>query len=448
MISPRLCLIEDDPIMGESLSDRFALEGFGLDWYARGDEALNALRSRSYAAVISDVRLPDISGEMIFQQANEQVVQTPPFVFITAYATVDSAVNMLKRGAADYITKPFDIGELVTKVRSLVGVASPPPAEGSSVLGISAGMRALAATAPRVAERARTVLITGESGVGKEVLAKHLHALANRGAEAPFVAINCAAVPETLLEASFFGHERGAFSGAERATKGYFEQAHSGTLFLDEIGDLPLLMQVKLLRAIQERRVQRLGSEVSVPVDVRVICATNVDLQSLVMQGKFREDLYYRINVVQLKVPPLRTRPDDVLWLAHTFLEQQGQRLTEPPKLLTPAARAALLGHAWPGNVRELLNRVERACIISSGVSLTAADLFGDLELTQAPDAAEGLLSLERFVAEAERSYIEQVVRRFGGRIAAAAAALGISRKTLWEKMKRYDLRGDDGTAK
>ena len=293
MKQPHLCLIEDDLIMGESLSDRFSLEGFTLDWYRRGSEAIDAMRDTQYAAVISDVRLPDVSGEQVFAVANESIAKTPPFLFITAFASVESAVAMLKRGAVDYITKPFDITELVSKVRSLVGVDSQPVDTGNTALGVSPSMRALAGAGPRIAERAQTVLITGESGVGKEIVARFLHSLSESQRPGAFVAVNCGAIPDTLLEAEFFGHERGAFTGAERAKKGYLEQADGGTLFLDEIGDLPLGMQVKLLRVIQERKVQRVGSETSIPVDIRVYCATNRDLVSMVREGRFRDDLYY-----------------------------------------------------------------------------------------------------------------------------------------------------------
>ncbi len=249
-----------------------------------------------------------------------------------------------------------------------------------------------------------------------------------------FVAVNCGAIPDTLLEAEFFGHERGAFTGAERAKKGYLEQADGGTLLLDEIGDLPLGMQVKLLRVIQERKVQRVGSETSIPVDIRVYCATNRDLVSMVREGRFRDDLYYRINVVHLKVAALRDRPDDVLWLAYKFLEEQGTRLRETPRLLSLGAQSALLSHAWPGNIRELRNRIERACVLSARAALTATDLFEDMDTEVTDNESTSLPSLDAFVADVERTYIGVVLRRFDGRIGAAAAALKISRKTLWKK--------------
>ena len=446
----RICLIEDDPIMGESLSDRFLLEGFALDWFKRGSAAMDALRTQPYDAVISDVRLPDISGEEVFGQASREIAAPPPFLFITAYASVDRAVEMLKRGARDYVTKPFDIGDLVSKVRSMVGERMPVPivvtgaAAAAGPLGTSAAMRALQAQAPRVAARARTVLISGESGAGKEVLARHLHALAHPAGDAPFVAVNCGAIPEHLIEAALFGHERGAFTGADRARKGHFEQAQGGTLFLDEIAELPTALQVKLLRVLQDRRVQRLGAEHSVEVDLRLMCATHRDLRAQVAAGQFREDLFYRINVVQLTVPALRERPEDILWLAQGFLRELAAQLGEAPRSLSPGARAALLAHTWPGNVRELRNRIERACVLSQQPVLAGADLFDDAAVAVAAESRNDLPSLEAFMADAERSYLQAVLQRFDGRVGAAAAALGISRKTLWEKSKRYGLRADD----
>ena len=440
-----ICLIEDDPIMGESLSDRFLLEGFSLDWFKRGGAALEALHGQVYDAVISDVRLPDVSGEDVFIRAKDEVGSVPPFLFITAHASVDRAVEMLKRGALDYVTKPFDIGELVAKVRRAVETPVPAaPLVNAEIgpLGPSRAMQLLASQAPRIAERARTVLIAGDSGAGKEVLARYLHALAHpRGA--PFVAVNCGAIPETLIEAALFGHERGAYTGADRIRRGHFEQAHLGTLFLDEVAELTPSTQVDLLRVLQERRVQRLGGEEWIDVDVRLICATNQDLRALVQQGRFREDLYYRINVICLTVPALRTRPDDVLWLAQAFLTEQAAEMHESPRTLGPGARAALLAHSWPGNVRELRNRIERACVLSSNAVLSAADLFESADVGGG-ESVGGLPTMAEFLAEAERSYLQAVLQRFEGKVGSAAAALGISRKTLWEKSKRYGLKAED----
>lgn len=443
--SPRLCLIEDDPIMGESVADRFSLEGFVLDWYRTGEAALEALTSRRYSAVISDIRLPDIPGDQVFKRVAEQATFVPPFIFITAFASVEQAVEILKHGATDYVTKPFDISELVSKVCLTIGHRKGDAgAPSESPLGVSEPMLALSEALPRIAKRARITLITGESGVGKEVLAHWLHELGGK-VEAPFVAVNCGAIPETLLEAEFFGAERGAYTGLDRARKGLFEQAVGGTLFLDEIGDLPHAMQVKLLRAIQEQQIRRLGSDKVIPVDVRIVCATNRDLRGLVKEGQFREDLYYRVNVVNLVIPPLRERPADVLWLARRILLAQAERLGEPTKTLSPAAQAVLLGHNWPGNVRELSNRLERACVLSTEPVISERELFEDDSRRFSPSA--GLQSLDEFLADAERFYIDAALKREGGRILHTATVLGVSRKTLWEKMKRLGIRPTDAAA-
>ena len=442
---PQLLLIEDDAIMGESLLDRFELEGFKVHWSRTSGQAATMLDAQHFDAVVSDVRLPDGSGEHLFRSRQGAAAPLPPWLFITAFASVDRAVAMLQAGARDYVTKPFDIAELVDKVRAVVGHAAdavPAPGPGDeAVLGISAAMRRLADQAERVARRARTVLITGESGAGKEVLARHLHELAHPHHQAPFVAVNCGAIPESLIEAALFGHERGAFTGADRQRRGYVEQAEGGTLFLDEIAELTAAMQVRLLRVLQDRQVQRLGAEVSLPVDLRVVCATHQDLQHLVQQGRFREDLYYRIHVVHLKVPPLRERPEDVLWLAQRFLVDEARDRGEPVRLLTTGARAALLGHAWQGNVRELHNRIERACVMSERHEVDAVDLF---EEHQPDEPAHHLPTLDAFVADAEKAYIAAVLQRFEGRVGLAAQELGISRKTLWEKTRRYGIRAVD----
>lgn len=451
---PQLLLIEDDPIMGESLLDRFELEGFEVHWSQTVEQAAVLLEQSAFDAVVSDVRLPDGSGERLFESQLHGTSPLPPWLFITAFASVDRAVAMLQAGARDYVTKPFDIAELVNKVRAAVDSQdeSAPAAPGGAndnaddgpgfgALGPSTAMRLLATQARKVATRARTVLITGESGAGKDVLARHLHGLAHPQGDAPFVAVNCGAIPETLIEAALFGHERGAFTGADRQRRGFVEQAQGGTLFLDEIAELTPAMQVRLLRVLQERQVQRLGAEAPLTVDLHVICATHRDLLQQVQQGRFREDLYYRIHVVHLRVPPLRERPGDVLWLAQRFLLEQAQAVHEAPRHLTASARAALIGHTWPGNVRELHNRVERACVMSEGPEIHAADLFEEHE--PAAPAAE-LPTLEAFVADAEKAYLAAVLARFDGRVGLTAQALGISRKTLWEKNRRYGLRADD----
>lgn len=443
----RLCLVEDDPIMSESLLDRFAMEGFSTDWFENKTAALEAIRTRSYDMVLSDVRLPDGSGEDLLFELKESS-RKPPFLFITAHATVDRAVEMIKAGALDYITKPFDINALIACINTIcIGQRIPQDGLNESIgneLGVSSAMQALQAQCSRIAVRARTLLITGESGTGKEVLARHIHDLAMHASNAntaPFVAVNCGALPENLVEAELFGYEKGAFTGAERSHKGFIRQADGGTLFLDEIAELPLSSQVKLLRVLQERVVQSLGSNRPIPVTVRIICATHQNLSSSIKEGRFREDLFYRINVVNLHVPPLRERPEDILWFAERFLRQQALRLEEAKLGLSPNAQASLLAYHWPGNVRELQNKVERACVLSTNHLLLPSDFF-ESDTSQPPKLQPAHPpSLYEFVREAELHYLEETLYRYKGKAGDAAKALGISRKTLWEKCKRYGIR-------
>jgi DNA-binding NtrC family response regulator len=297
-------------------------------------------------------------------------------------------------------------------------------------------MTRIAEILPRLAREAKIVLLTGESGVGKEVVARALHRLA--GADTPFVALNCAALTESLLETELFGHEKGAFTGATRSRRGVFEQAHGGTLLLDEVGDMPLSMQAKLLRVIQERQVVRVGGERSIPVDVRLICATHRDLRTMVQQGSFREDLYYRIHVIQLRIPPLRERREDILWLARRFLLEYAQSHGGAAKSLSPEAEEALVAYDWPGNVRELRHTLERACILSTAPLIDAGDLFPLQEKTGGE--AQPLTALDDYLRECERAYLKEALARHGYQIGRTAAALGISRKTLWEKMKKLSL--------
>ncbi len=441
----KLCLIEDDPIMGESLCDRFALEGFEFDWHRSARAALESLGREPYGAVISDIRLPDLSGEDLFRQLRAREMLVPPFIFITAYGAIDRAVEMLKLGAADYVTKPFDIEQLIDKVRMCARLpVLPVRASGQPpVLGVSAPMRRIEELLPRIAEYADTVLITGESGVGKERVAELLHRLADPEGTRPFVAVNCAAFSESLLEAELFGHEKGAFTGAVRSKRGVFEQAESGTLFLDEIGDMPLAMQAKLLRAIQEREVTRVGGERRIPVQLRLVGATNGDLRALVEAGRFREDLFYRVNVIHLRIPPLRARRDDILWFVRVFLAEHARQRPGEAKKPSVAAEAALVSHDWAGNIRELKHCIERACILTAHAVLEPRDLFEDRLAQAAPESDAEPSTLADYLQRCERDYIVRALERHGWHINDTAVALGISRKNLWERMRR--LRISDG---
>jgi DNA-binding NtrC family response regulator len=436
---PRLCLVEDDPIMGESLCDRFALEGFEVDWCRNLAEARAVLPDHAHDVVISDIRLPDGDGDALFEELMAAGSVTCPWLFITGYGAVDRAVALLKRGAADYITKPFDLDALVDKLHGLIVPAGDADRGQGARLGVSPAMRRLEALLPRLATQAGTVLITGESGVGKEAVARELHRLDAQNASQPFVAVNCGGLTETLLEAELFGHEKGAFTGAVRSRAGVFEQADGGTLFLDEIGDMPLVMQVKLLRAIQERQIVRVGGDGPVSVRLRLICATHQDLLQMVRDGKFREDLYYRIHVIHLRIPPLRERPEDIPWLVRQFLEAHARESGEPLKQLTAAAEQALLRHPWPGNIRELKHAVERAWILSPG-PLLQAEVFFDEPGEPAQGAYQDAGRLSHYLKTCEESYIRRALELHDGHIGHTAANLGISRKNLWERMKRLGI--------
>ncbi|MDP2809251.1 MAG: sigma-54 dependent transcriptional regulator [Rhodocyclaceae bacterium] len=440
--SLRICLIEDDELMGEALCERFEMEGFEHDWHRQGLDALQALQRRRYGVVVSDIRLPDLSGEDLFLRLRQRLrlskADAPPFLFMTGYGAIDQAVRLLKLGAADYLSKPLDVDALVARIRELCGpIEAAAPAD--LVLGLSTEMRRIEKMLKRLAASDGTVLITGESGVGKERVARRLHELGEGSSAKPFVAVNCGAIPETLLEAELFGFEKGAFTGASKERRGVFEQAHGGTLFLDEVGDMPLQMQVKLLRAIQERNVTRVGGERVIRTEVRLICATHGDLRQMVEASRFREDLYYRINVVHLRIPPLRERREDILWLARQFLDEQSAKRDGIAFALMPAAERFMLSHPWPGNIRELKHCIERACIMAERPQLTQELLFGDSPLTVPGHEATGD-TLIAHISACEKRYIEQVLAAHAWKLGETADALGISRKNLWEKMRKHDI--------
>ncbi len=433
----RIALIEDDPIIGEALADRLEFEGFACDRYRDGKSARRGLGQRRYSVVVSDINLPDISGEQLFGDLLAASQPLPPFIFITGYGAIDQAVRLLKLGAQDYVTKPFNVGELIAKIRNLCE-RQQPVADAAAELGISTGMRQIESLLPRLAASRSAVLISGESGAGKEQVARALHRAGDPGGKTPFVAVNCGAIPENLIEAELFGHDKGAFTGADRDRQGVFEQADGGTLFLDEIGEMPPTMQVKLLRAIQDRAVVRVGGATPRKVDIRLVCATHHDLKAMVEQGSFREDLYYRIHVIHLHVPPLRERQEDILWLAARFLDERAAR-GEVRRTLGADAERALTRYPWPGNVRELQHCLERASVLSLATQLNVESLFG----ADGPPAVPGdalRQPLSDHLQDCERAYIRRALTECGGRIADTAALLGISRKNLWEKMRKLEM--------
>lgn len=428
-----LDLVEDDPILGLSLVQRLALEGIETRWWRSGAEALAAWERSPPDLVVCDVRLPDLDGEELFSRALLGFGRRP-FLFITGHGEIVQAVRLVRMGALDYLTKPFAVDELVGRVQSLLGET-----EGvTGVLGGSAAMRRVEGLLLRITAIDSHVLVTGESGVGKEVAARFLHDRSARGA-GPFMAVNCAAIPAELIESEIFGSERGAFTGAQTRHLGYAERAGGGTLFLDEVGDLPLPAQGKLLRLIQEPTFFRLGGEKPVAFAARIVCATNRDLAGMVAEGRFREDLYYRINVIPVAVPPLRERPDDVLPLLRAFIRHFAGAFGREIDGLTAAGEEMALGHRWAGNVRELRNRAERAVALADGRWILPLDLFPEAALVvERGDASIATLAEARDATE--RLQIERALLHTGHRMQETAQLLGVSRTTLWEKMRRLRI--------
>jgi two-component system response regulator AtoC len=440
---PLILMIEDDATLGASLQQRLELEGFRVRWVRSAREARAVLPGVRPAIILSDIRLPDGDGETVMRGHFENVGLVPT-IFMTAYGDIEQAVRLVRAGALDYVTKPFDLDQLVERFRDIVRRSRPPSGQTGAPLGRSAAMRPVVEMLARAAGVALPVLLLGETGSGKEVAARHVHDSGPRAGQ-PFVPVNCGAMPAELADSMLFGHERGAFTGAAGAHRGLLEEAGEGTLFLDEIGDLPLPLQVKLLRVLETRRFRRLGGAEDRGFGARLVCATNKDLERLVAEGAFREDLWFRINVITCRLPPLRDRPEDVADLLESVAAAAARENGLPGIAIDPAAVVAALAHAWPGNVRELINRVQRAVALGAGETLGAADLFPDGIATGGRAAAGGEAldgSLSDVREAAERRHILAALARTGGSTKDAADLLQVSRTTLWEKMRRYGIEG------
>ncbi len=447
-----ILVVDDEPKMRHILKIMLELKGHKVLEAPHGKEALKILEGEPCDLVITDIKMPEMDGFELLE-AVKALEHSPPVVFITAFATIDSAVEAMKRGAVDYITKPFDEKRIVVTIEKALGISRlleenrelkehlDEVTGPGDVVCASQAMKGVLALAERVAAKAdTTVLILGESGVGKEVLARYIHEKSPRR-RGKFFAVNCAAISQGLIESTLFGHERGAFTGADRRKKGFFEYAQGGTLFLDEIGDLPFEAQAKLLRALQEKTIQRVGGNEAIKVDVRVLCATNQDLESLVDKGKFRQDLFYRINVFPIEIPPLRDRVDDILPLARYFVKKALERDVEGP-FFTSGAERILLEHQWPGNVRELANAMERAVIMAGMPPITAehlAFLRPQKATTTLKDfklPPEGI-DLEEF----EKDIIRQALELADNNQSKAARLLGLTRSKLRTRVKQLEDR-------
>jgi len=450
MKKPFILLIDDDPSLRRVIEYSLAESGYSVLPAASGEEGLALFQKEPCDAVITDITMPGISGMEVLVKVRKADPNVPVIV-ITAYGTIESAVSAMKQGAFDYITKPFNRDELritlerALKMRRLEKENVRLRAEVidryrfDAIVGNSEKIREVIALAGRVAPSDATVLVTGESGTGKELLARGIHYSSGR-AEGPFVAVNCAAIPENLIESELFGHVKGAFTGAVRDREGKFELADGGTLFLDEIGDLRVDLQAKILRALQERTIDRVGGVKQVDLDVRVIAATNKDLEREVRQGNFREDLYYRLSVVTLQMPPLRDRKDDIPVLAEHFLRKfnPGHAVR-----LAPDALALMTAYGWPGNVRELENVMERASVLKRGDTITRQDLPEKLG-RRATGAAEVLLNLPEeglSLEELEKDLIIKALEKHKGNQTRAAEYLRITRPTLIYRLEKYGLK-------
>jgi len=456
--SPPLVLVVDDEAPNlESLGKIFEREGWRVALAPSGPVALEVLRREMVSVVVTDLMMPGMTGDDVLRAVRALSPGTE-VVLMTAYGTVESAVNAMKEGAYDFITKPVKRHAVVKIVRralekvSLVAenralrarLTELAPLESGGLLGDAPAFRQVIETLRQAAPTSATVLLHGESGTGKELAARLLHDLSPR-AKGPFVPINCAAIPEGLLESELFGHERGAFTGAVARKEGRFERARGGTLFLDEVGEIPLSLQVKLLRFLQDGALERVGGTESLRVDVRVVAATNKDLAEAVRTGRFREDLYYRLDVVSLRLPPLRERREDVPLLAMAFLRRIAEKNNKRVAAFTPAALASLEGYSWPGNVRELMHAVERAVILCRGDTLDVADLPEAVrgsptalaELPPSGGAKALLVPLGTTMEEVERQVIKETLRRTRGDKNLAAQILGIAARTIYRKLDR-----------
>ena len=452
-MSTCILVVDDDDAHRGMLRTMLRSWGYTVEEATDGDEAVDLVREKSFDAVLTDVRMARMDGIHALKNILEYNPALP-VVLMTAYSSVETAVEALRLGAYDYLVKPLDFEALRHALekaiehsrlsvenrelrRQLSDAATRP-----GILGRSAPIHAMQEIIATVAPTEATVLITGESGTGKELVARALHCASAR-AEKPLVTVNCAALAENLLESELFGHEKGSFTGADRRREGRFAQANGGTLFLDEIGEMPLTLQSKLLRALQQGEVQRVGADAAITVDVRIIAATNRDLREEVAQKRFREDLYFRLNVICIEVPPLRDRAEDIPVLAAHFLERFASRNRKNVRGFSPQALACMLRYAWPGNVRELENAVERAVILCNGDLITERELplvvTGPAPVDERqPEADASLAGLP--LDTVERRAIEETLRQTGDNKSEAARQLGITRATLHNKLRKYGL--------
>ena len=451
--TPTVLVVDDEPAFGQLLAEHLLASGFQVLRADNGRAALAQVTEHRPDALLIDLHLPGLTGlEVVEKLARDR--QLPATIVMSAFGGYEVALEAIRLGAADFLSKPFRMAEAELKLRLALAKSGKPAAARHKpeeltrqglfhgMVGTAAPMQTLYRQIERVARFGSTVVIQGESGTGKELIARALHDASPRR-DRPFVAVNCAAIPQMLLESELFGHTKGAFTDASVDRKGLFEEAHTGTLFLDEIVDLPLLLQVKLLRALQEGEIRRVGANKSTQVDVRVVAASAIAIRDRVKQGLFREDLYYRLAVIELTVPPLRERREDLALLVEHFVAKTNQRLGTRIRGVDPAAMARMTAYAWPGNVRELQNVVEQACVMADGEVIGATGVkLGRSDAPSPGEAPRGheTLSIPHAVAETERALIRAALTQTDGNRTHAAELLGISARNLQYKIKQYGI--------
>jgi len=446
--SPRILVVDDDAVAADLLREVLTREGYRVQTATQGSEAIQMASRIPFDMVITDLKMPDTGGLEVVRAFRQKSPQTIMIV-ITAFGSFETAIEAIQNGAYDYISKPFKIEDIkVTVQRALnqqrlvreqrflpTDTAEDLPLE--TVIGNSPKMLEIYKLVARVARTDTTVLIQGESGTGKELIARAIHTHSHR-AEKPYVAVNCAALPEGLLETELFGHTKGAFTGAWSSKKGLFLEAEGGTCFLDEIGDITPSLQAKLLRVLQEHEVRPVGGAETIKIDVRILAATNKDLETLVKAGRFREDAFYRLHVVTINLPPLREHPEDIPLLANHFIKTACHHAKKSVSGISKEAMEILTHYHWPGNIRQLENVIERAVTLTTNNVLMPSDISEDLSLKEADhplSSSEALLTLE----EMKRQYVEQILNQTGGNQSKAAEVLGINRKTLYRLSKRRE---------
>jgi two-component system response regulator AtoC len=444
----RILVVDDEEIVRESLGGWLEKDGYAVASCPDGPSALARLKEERWSILVVDLKMPGMDGLQVLAEAKKLHPELA-VVIMTAYATVDTAVAAMKAGAYDYLVKPFDPEELSIMMQKIVSQqtlvrenavlrqALKQEYRFRDLLSKSPVMQAVFELARTAARSSSTILVLGESGSGKEVLARAIHAESPRSG-GPFVAVSCAALTESLLESELFGHEKGSFTGAIARRKGKFEVAHGGTLFLDEVGDVGPKLQLDLLRVLEERKFHRVGGNEPIEVDVRIVAATNRDLRKAAQEGRFREDLFYRLNVIPILIPPLRQRREDIPLLVESFVERLSVEMKKRLDGVSADAMGAIMAHDWPGNVRELRNVLERGAVVAAGPVIQLADL-GLPSKADAPARPGALASLE----EVEKRHVAAVLAHTGGNVSQSARILGIDRVTLYNKMRKYALRRD-----